>query len=320
LLSPGYKGAFTHEVAIDDFGGGAVVWDDNVNSDLTTLGRSINPLGVPTAPIQELLGDGKGENLVASTPALGYAAFLISYSTSGSASVGHVRRYLEPPRCADSTATVLQGRAVGIPLECAGPVAESAQIVAKPRHGKATSSPRTFVGKVQVVNPAMLAYEANGRFTGTDRFTYTASNDGGVSGAATVAVKVRKDKRRPRITRFLFVRARKGGRGEASTARRPSKRGDRFVLEFSERAKARVTVERRVKGPRGGLRFRSIGMAVNRSKRASATTYQALYPSGGLRKKLARGGRFRATAVATDVAGNHSKPRRLRLRVAERRR
>ena len=141
-----------------------------------------------------------------------------------------------------------------------------------------------------------FTYTPKPGFDGTDRFAYTASNDGGSSNSALVTIKVGKDTVKPRIRRFRFVNG---------------KARDKFVLRVSEPSRVAIVVEEISARARQSKRI-LVGRA--RSKKASRKV--VIPVRGKLAKRLDAGGRFRATAVATDLARNRSKPKRLKLRLA----
>jgi hypothetical protein len=279
--------------------------------------RTIDSLGAPTGGIQELFSRASVSRS-SSAPAAGVAAFLMEAPFSGENRTVLIRRYLVPPRCANSAATVVQGRPIEAPLACAGAGIEAANVVEPPKHGR--------IGAFKA-GPA-LEYTPTPGFAGTDSFTYFALNDGGGSNVARVEIKVGKDTVKPRIERFRFAKGPVKKRGARASARRsrPPKRAYRFVLRISEPARAGVTVERKVRGFRQGkrcgkakdgdpgkrcTRHVKIGTARAKAPRENLT----IGVRGKLAKRLAKGGRFRATAVATDPAGNTSKPRTLVFRV-----
>jgi hypothetical protein len=212
-----------------------------------------------------------------------------------------VRRLLVPPSCANSTANVVQGKPIDAPLSCSGPGIEGANVVEPPKHGG-----------VGAFKPGpTLEYSPKPGFEGTDSFAYTALNDGGASNVARVEISVHKDTVKPTIERFRFVTG-QAARGRAARVSggmsKAQKRSYRFVLRISEPARALVTLRRRVRGSR---RYAKFGKVRSKTARQSLT----IRVPGKLAKRLARGGRFRATAVATDPAGNKSKPKTIALRI-----
>ena len=295
-------GAAIPLAAIDDFGTGAVVWGEFMGmTGSIPRGRTINSLGAPAGGIQELFSPRASVSRSSSAPAAGVAAFLMETPFSEGNRTVLVRRYLVPPRCADSTTTVVQGKPIDAPLTCAGPAIEGANVVEPPKHGT-----------VGAFKPGpSLEYAPEPGFEGTDSFTYTALNDGGGSNVARVEIRVGKDTIKPTIERFRFVKSTvRKGRGAGFRPRKGKlpKRSYSFVLRISEPAQATVTVRRRVRGARRHLKVGKV------SAKAALENLEIRVP-GKLAKRLARGGRFRATALATDLAGNKSKPKTIGLRI-----
>jgi hypothetical protein len=265
--------------AIDDQGGGAVAWFDYDGTQSSVVGRPIQSVGLPDGDLTELIPAPVEISVLASSqPSLGYAAFL---ARQRDAVV--LRRFLEPPVCRDSEATVTQGRPVMIPPSCTGAGIETTRVVSNPGHG--TVGP-------PAAGSLTLTYTPTPGFQGTDRLTYAVGNDGGSSNPALVTIKVGKDTVKPRIKRFRFVRG----------------KHDKFVLRLSEPARVAITVDAPTAGAKQSKR--TIAGRV-RSKRFSRKVVIAV--RGKLARKLQGGGRFRATAVATDPARNRSKPKRLKI-------
>jgi Tol biopolymer transport system component len=120
-------------------------------------------------------------------------------------------------------------------------------------------------------------------------------------------------------TRFAVARGR-----TPRIARVP--RGTAFLFRLSENASTRITLQRelpgRLKGrrcvkPRPGLRRKCTrrtraGTLVRTKTKAGANRVRF---TGRVGRKALRPGRYRATLVATDAAGNRSAPRRVKFRV-----
>jgi hypothetical protein len=137
-----------------------------------------------------------------------------------------------------------------------------------------------------------------------------------------------------RVTNRVFAPAGKRSAGASSAeaaaaSRRSAKRGTRFTYRLSEPAVVRIAIERRRSGgkrarsrvlacrthkPGAGARCAGfVRLATLRSRgRAAAGSTRF---SGRLKGKPLRPGRYRATIVATDAAGQPSQPRRVRFRV-----
>jgi hypothetical protein len=301
-VSPDTGFGVFQQAALFDDGTAAISWRTAGLEESTALGRVADPLGAPLGGVLELFGVDANEVRVASAPAAGFAAFMLSGFGGGPVPDLVVRRFLTPPVCADSTARVVQGRPIDVQLDCSGLAIEGGQVVTPPRHGK--------VGAFRASGPT-LGYVPTPGFKGIDSFAYTASNDGGSSNRATVEIRVGKDTIRPRIRAFRFVEGARRGAKASAKQRAPRKRVYRFILRFSEPARARIAVARRARGKRS----RSVGIARTRRARKAA----AIVVRGRLAKRLAKGGRFRATAIATDPARNRSKAKTIRFRVRKRR-
>jgi hypothetical protein len=274
--------------AIDDFGTGAVTWTVFMGmGSQIPRGTAIGSLGSPLGSAQDLFSKATVLNS-SSAPAAGFAAFLMRASSGETDRTMIVRRYLVPPRCGDSVVTRRRTGSLEVPLSCAGAGIESAEAVGVP--GKGT------LGSFNAAGPTLLYTPKRGS-GGNDSFVFRAVNDGGASSLATVVIK---DRLRPVIRKLRLVRPetkKSAGASAKKGGRRPY-----FSLRLSEPAKARVSVERRGKG----RRFVKVGKVGSRKARSRLKL--PIPPK--LAAKLGRGGRFRATAVATDPAGNRSKPRR----------
>lgn len=277
--------------ALFDSGLGAVAWKTGTGTGTSILGRQIDRAGVPTAAAQELVVKNSFNSVsAASAPTIGVAAFLSHYPISGSAQGGVIRRFLAPPVCADSSATVAQGRPIVVPLACTGAAIEEAAVVEGPRHGT-----------LSALDPAGLStfYTPKPGYAGADSFTYAASNDGGGSGITRVSISVGKETVKPRVKKLKLIRKGKVG-----------KQRFRFRLVFSEPATARLTLKRVVRVG-GKAKLRKVGILA--TKKAGTKTTVAV--KGKLARKLRAGGRFRAIAVATDLARNKSAPKKRAFRV-----
>jgi hypothetical protein len=311
------------QAALEDGGTGAVVWANSLGSgNFTTLGRTIDSVATPTGGIQEFLAEG-GSTEVSGAPPIGFAAFLVEYPISGSARAAVVRRFMLPPTCSDSTATVVQGQPIEAPLACSGLAIEGAQVVELPLHGE--------TGAFNANGPT-VGYTPTPGFEGTDSFTYAAVNDGGASNVARVEIAVGRDTVKPRITSFRFVQSvpKPGARSSAKKPK-PKKRIYKFLLKFSELSTTRVVVERPIRGIRRGkrcvkarrgakgkrcTRWQRIGTVSSGSPLSTVT----LRAKGKLAKRLRKGGRFRARGTATDRAGNSSSQRTLKFQIRKKKR
>lgn len=276
-------------------GDGAVVWSQS-STDVPTevFGRTITG-GV--------ISDGSrlsGPNLGAGTPQMematndvGAAAWAERVSDTPALTRIFVRQILPPPTCPDVNGKVVQGAPTEIALACTGVQLGEPQIVSPPAHGE-VSEPQG--GRV--------VYTPDPRFEGTDTFTFAGTNPGGSGATRTATITVGKDTVRPKIKRFRISPTVIEGKRVAG-ALKPGRAA--FGLRYSEPAKAKIKIERRTscKG-KGCKRFATVG--TRRAKRF------AVRDKVGLKLRLGPG-RYRATATATDPAGNRSKPKRLAFSV-----
>lgn len=304
------------QVALDDRGTGLAAFDFRPPNatDSTVQGRI---LGVGAEPVSGFIPlGGSGGSTVANDPATGVAAVLFLSRAGGKETV-MARRFLEPPTCSDATATVVQGRPVVIPVSCTGLALRAAGVVKQPAHGTVT----TVSGQ-----PLSLRYTPTPGFQGSDSFTFAGLSDGGFSAPSTARLTVGRDTVPPVVRSFGFRRT-TGSTASAARAktRRPPKNAYSFVLRYSEGSTAQITIQKPTRGVLKGKRcrarrgrargrsctlYRRVGLLTSRQLSASAT----VRVPGKLIARLAKLGSLRATAVATDAAGNKSKPRRLRVR------
>jgi hypothetical protein len=119
----------------------------------------------------------------------------------------------------------------------------------------------------------------------------------------------------------------RAGLAETLVSARRARRGTVFNYALSEPARVVFTIQRASAGRRVKGKCRRPGRA-NRKKR-KCTRYALLGRfaqqgvtglnkkpwSGKIGKRKAKPGRYRATLVAADGAGNHSQPKRLSFRV-----
>ena len=125
--------------AIDDQGRGAVAWLDYDLKQSRVVGRPIQSVGLPDGDLTELIPAPVEISVIAAgVPALGYAAFL---ARQRDAVV--LRRFLEPPVCRDSEATVTQGRPVTISalLHRRRNRDDAGRLQSGSRHGRAARQP-----------------------------------------------------------------------------------------------------------------------------------------------------------------------------------
>jgi hypothetical protein len=100
------------------------------------------------------------------------------------------------------------------------------------------------------------------------------------------------------------------GRAEAPVASR-AKRGTSFLYTLSEPARVTIRIERQKRKGKRAKRFVRAGAF---AAAAIAGPNRRRF-SGRIGKRRLKPGRYRATLIATDAAGNASQPRRLRFRI-----
>jgi hypothetical protein len=149
---------------------------------------------------------------------------------------------------------------------------------------------------------ATHAYAAAKTFTATLTATDAAGNSSSAGGQVVVA-----DTRAPRVLSFGMTNSvfEVGARPTPLAARR-TPRGTTFRFRLSERATARIKLQRK-----RGRKWKTVGTL----RRRAAAGRKRVPFSGRLRRKALAPGRYRAVLVAVDAAKNRSKPRRLSFRV-----
>jgi hypothetical protein len=306
------------QVALDDQGTGIAAFDftPSMGSGSVVQARLLGPGGAPIGGPIPLSGPAGGSGAtIANDPASGVAA-VISLVPSGGKEVVVARRFLEPPTCLDTAGTVVQGRPIVVPLSCTGAALTGFQATTQPGHGSLAPVPG---------QPLSVRYTPKPGYRGSDSFLFQGLNDGGASANATVHIAVGKDTVRPVVTRLRLRRSRTAGSSAELARRRAAKVFYSFKLGYSEPSTAKVRIERPVRGVRKGKRCKlrrrgSRGRPCTLYKRVVLLSSRNLATSATLpvsRKqlaKLAKLRKLRASAVATDAAGNASKPRRLKVR------
>jgi len=263
---------------LQDRGSAAIVWSFSgpQPNEYGMRARVLNTAGAPVGGVVPLIGR-DSYALVASRPSANVTAFAATIFAPGTV-ILRLFRFLSPPICSGSQAKVLQAESLDVHLACHGPGITGVQVTKSPKHGKLGS---------YNAGRGTIRYKPKTKFFGTDRFSYRGVSGGGKSSVVTVTIHVVRDKDRPRITSFTLQ---KSGTGKKRTLH--------FVLTYGERATAKVTVLQRVNG-----HFQTIAVLRSKKPRTSAS----IRVPSGLAKTLLGGGKFRATAVATDPPGNRSK-------------
>lgn len=269
-------------------GDGALAWAQSVGGEPTEdFGRTIS--GGVISDGTKLSGASLGAGIPQVEMAdndVGVAAWseVVSDSPSQKKQI-FVRQILPPPTCSDATGEVVQGKPAEVALSCSGVQLGEPRIVSPPAHGT-LSEPQG--GRV--------TYTPEPRFKGTDSFTFGGTNPGGSGATHTATITVGKDTVKPKIKRFKISPTEISGKGKAA-----------FALRYSEAAKAKIKIERRTGcSGKGCKRFAKVG--TRKAKGFKVEDKLAL-------KLKLDSGTYRATATATDPAGNRSKRKRLSFSV-----
>jgi hypothetical protein len=234
-----------------DNGTGIVTWENELSGVGSVLGRTVDPLAVPSAPAQFLVDAGTPE--VASVPAAGYATVL-----SDDFDAASVRRYLEPPGCAPASAVLRSRAGVEVRFDCKGLGIESGTALKAPRFG--TLGP---------LDPAKMAtaYKPKPGKGGNDSFTYSLASDGGSSGAVEVRIS---DRLKPVVKKVRLVA--KGGayklKVKASEPVRVKVKAKGGGKAKSKRFAARTTIRLRGKLKRRLAAGRRVRVKVSATDRA----------------------------------------------------
>ncbi len=293
-------------------GGGAVAWVQRPEAGNGDVWGWVFPTaGFPSAPtlLSTQTGDPSLPQLEVASNEVGLVAWGERFEPENPNLRLQVfaRQILPVPSCPEAVGTIVQGRPTRIQLNCVGLQLEAPTIVAQPGHGRLSA--------IDAATQSVL-YTPQPGFAGDDSFLFKGTNRGGSGATQTARLKVGKDTIRPRVKKFT-ISSRRVLAGASASAR--GKRGRAvFRLRYSEVATATITIELRRNCNRRGAkrcrRFQKLGAL--RAKRAALSAKVPLRKRiGG--KKL-HPGRYRASAVATDLAGNRSKAKRLQFTVVSR--
>ena len=301
-------------------GGGAIAWVlQPPSGNATTWGRIFPAGGTPEAPVPlssatsdsssgpfvEMAANYVGvaawrEHIDPQDPGVGLAQII-------------VRQILPLPQCPDAGGTIVRGRPTQIDLRCSGLQLLAPEIVSPPAHGT--------LGPPDAAHQSVV-YTPTPGYQGADSFTFRGVGNGGRGATQTATVSVLKDTVAPivgrdtvapKITRFVISR-RLVQLAAASRARKPRQTSTTFSLTFSEASTATITIERVRTCRRGAKRCTRFEKVGSLTTRVPATAAKLTFKARIGRRKL-RPGTYRASAVATDLAGNPSKVKRLSFRV-----
>ncbi len=313
-------------LALDDRGLGVAAFDflgSGAASDVVegqVLGSNAAPLGELT----QLSGGNAGVGAsLASEPASGVAS-IVWAGPSGAKEVAMVSRYMEPPTCADSEATVVLGLPVTALLSCSGIGINNVRVLSPPAHGT--------LAAFEESGPSLL-YTPTPGYQGTDSFVYEIENDGGASAETTVRIAVN---RAPILlvapTPLLLSGVSqshgtwRAGKALASIARKHKLPpiGTTFSFTLNEQAKVSFAFTQQV----GGRRVRGKCVAQNKNNRHKASCKRAVtrgtlsFTAQPGRDKVSFQGRISASKelapgrytlviTATASAGERSQPKSL---------
>ena len=295
---------------IGGLGGAAIAWLQSPTPEAYELwGRVFPPGGAPDGPVS--LSSGAGvpgvPELAIGAGETGLLAWDERLPTSGpepSFQI-YVRQILPPPSCPDAAGTIVQGRPTMVSLNCTGVQLQAPAIVAQPEHGQLT--------EIDAATQSALYTPLPG-FAGDDNFQFRGTNPGGPGAVRTARMKVGKDTVKPRVKRFTISKRRIPA--GASTSAKGRKKTT-FRLTYSETARATIAIERarRCGGVAGvSRRCRRFGKLGTLRAKVPGLSAKVKLPKRVGGRRL-RPGHYRATAIATDPAGNRSKPKRLTFSV-----
>jgi hypothetical protein len=298
-------------VGIGGSGGGAIAWVLSTGASSTVWGRIVPPSGSPSAPVLLSSGAGGASGVAMEIGPADVGVVAWTELISGTEQA-FVRQLLPAPACFDAKATVVQGRPTQVHLGCTGLQLMAPEVTAPPAHG--TLSPADAASQSVVYTPTP-GYE------GLDGFEFRGVNPGGVGDTRTAMIAVGRDTIPPEITRFAVSTQRLlASRAAIAAARKKRERlttAD-FTLEYSEPATATITIERKQRCPKRARRCKPY-TEVGTLKAATPGTGAALTLGARVGKRTLRPGRYRASAVATDLAGNRSEVKQLTFRKVRRR-
>jgi hypothetical protein len=294
-------------VGIGGAGGGAVAWVQRPETGNGDVWGWLFPAGgFPSAPtlLSTQTGDPSLPQLEIADSEVGLVAWRERFEPENPDLRLQIlaRQVLPPPSCPDAGGTIVQGRATRIALPCSGLQLLAPEIVAGPAHGR--------LGQPDAATQSVV-YTPQPGYAGPDSFIFRGVNRGGAGANQTATLKVGKDTIRPVVRKFRISTRRVGAPGASASKK------TRFRLRYSEIATATIAIERRRSCARAKGRckkYRKVGALRAKVPRISATV--ALKTRFSKRKLTP--GRYRATAVARDLAGNRSQPKRLRFTVVAR--
>ena len=185
--------------------------------------------------------------------------------------------------------------------------------------GTPVSAALTALAPGTIFHYRLVATSPHGTVYGADR-TFTTTAGTGVDTAAPSFASASLKPKRFRVDR----------QGAAETPVAAARKGTRIRYSLSEAARVVFTVQRARPGRRVGKKCRKPSGANRARKRCTRYTRAGRFAhastaganekrfSGRIGKRALKRGRYRMRLVATDAAGNRSKPRTLKFRVVRR--
>ncbi len=291
---------FSQGAALLGDGTGVLLWSQGPLGNVSGVwSRIVGPDGVAAAPQQLAPTAASFPSLAAAPGGVGLVAWEQRVGPPATGSQRHVeaRQLLPPPACSDASATVVQGRPTPVALACTGLQLTGPEVLSRPANGT--------LGAVDPATGSVL-YTPRPGFQGADSFTFRGTNKGGPGATRTARIAVGKDTVAPIVQSFRLNRKRVRLRTAflARTKRKPA-----FALRLSEPATAVITLQRK-----RGTRFRAAG---SRSLTTAATSATMRLGKRVGKRRLVPGA-YRATVVATDLAGNRSRAKRVLFVVTRR--
>lgn len=262
------------------------------NGQLTPIVQVSSPTGDASTVLADVGGSGQG--------VVAWSERIDPANPTSLARV-YLRQILPPPACPDATATIVQGRPTSVGLGCTGVQLGAPAIIEPPAHGTLAEPDAGAQSVVYTPKPG---------FAGTDTFRFAGTNPGGNGTTQSATLTVGADTVKPKIKRFKLKPRRVAFQASAKP-RKP-----KFKLRYSEPATATILIERRNQCPKADpaakcRKFKRVGKL--RARQAADSASVKLKPKLG--KRRLGPGRYRASAVAKDLAGNRSRAKRLSFSV-----
>jgi hypothetical protein len=164
--------------AADAAGTATVAWTDDLETDTALVARL--PFGATSVTPTPLFPGHETRSLQLATTKFGDVAITGTLDYYGATTSAGLQYWKNPPACEAASASTGFGASVGISLKCASRNTPSSfDIQTAPAHGTASVSAA-----------GAASYTPAAGFSGTDSFTYTATNANGVSPGSTVTVDV----------------------------------------------------------------------------------------------------------------------------------